>query len=452
MATRHNIQSWCWTQVKSIKYNTACALFVERTPTAIRSIVTIVVWFFYLYATAQTEITDTIVESATVRSHIDFKVNLTDLDCAYHGNDTLLNRVLVEIDTMVLNPNKKVGYITVTGTASPEGPYDNNVRLATNRAKTLIRILQNRYSFPDSIYRVSTIPEDWEGMRIMLVENDSIPFAGTLLNFLDETAGLSPDLRESRLKRLDKGRPYASMLKNVLPYLRRAAVTVDYDTEWHRRRQTPISIVEMPELVLPMMPVGIDSMMEPKINIIHIPAIRKQRFVAIKTNLLWDATLCANLGVEVELWPHWSLDIPVWYSPYDITERWRIRLLATQPEVRYWLKDAGMGHYFGVYTSIIGFNVSFNGDFRYQDPNHAAFGVGVGYGYAFHLDKAQRWGLELQAGAGYIGYKWIKYHNTGRNGAEVSRSSGTYWGITRLGVTLSYKLYRERKGRRWMKW
>ena len=180
--------------------------------------------------------------------------------------------------------------------------------------------------------------------------------------------------------------------------------------------------------------------------------MRKERFAAVKTNLLWDAALCANLGVEIELWPHWSLDVPVWYSPYDITERCRIRLLATQPEVRYWLKDAGQGHYFGVHASVIGFNVSFNGDFRYQDPDRAAFGVGIGYGYALHLDKARRWSIEAQIGAGYIDYKYIKYRNTDRNGAEVSRGKGTYWGVTRAGLTVAYKFYCERKGRGWMKW
>ena len=158
--------------------------------------------------------------------------------------------------------------------------------------------------------------------------------------------------------------------------------------------------------------------------------------------------MCANLGVEIGLWRHWSLDVPVWYSPYDITDGWRIRLLATQPEVRYWLKDAGEGHYFGVHATVAGFNVSFGGDYRYQDPNHAAFGTGIGYGYAFHLDKSRRWSMEAQIGAGYIGYEYIKYHNTGRNGAEVSRGKGTYWGVTRAGFAVAYKFYTDRKGRR----
>ena len=391
---------------------------------------------------------DSTVTSAQAHARIDFKVNLTEFDGTYHNNDSGLEKILTKIDSLVLAPRKSVERIIVVGTASPEGPYHNNVRLATERAKAFISILKSRYTFPDSIYTVTTIPEDWDGMRQMLMEDSSIPYAGVVLRFLDETEMLSPDTREQRLKHLDGGRPYHSIRDNVLPYLRRASVLVDYDTRLMKYRQQIDAY--MPEI--PVLNTVIDF---PDIKPLYITVpgtAPRKRFFALKTNLLGDFALCANLGFEVELWPHWSLDVPVWYSPYDITDRWRLRLLAVQPEVRWWPKDAGSGHYFGAHTTVAGFNISTGGDYRYQDPNHAAFGVGIGYGYSFHLDKAHRWGLEAQIGAGYISYRWIKYHNTGRNGAEVSRSGGTYWGVTRAGVTLSYKFYADRKGRRWMRW
>lgn len=441
MITGQNIQLGIQTQVQSGKYNAACVLSARRIITAIRFIAFIMLVSIPVCVKAQTEIPDTTVITTKVQFHIDFRANLTDIDRTYHCNGSQLEKVLAVIDSMVQKLQRKVSRITVMGTASPEGPYENNVRLATDRAEALIRILKDRYSFPDSIYAVSAIPEDWEGMRIMVAENDTIPYAGTVLAFLDESGHLSPDIREDRLKRLDEGRPYASMRENVLPYLRRASVAVDYDLEWLNRIQAikPAEIKSLPlNLAVPT----------PEIRPLDIPATRKQRFIAVKTNLLGDAALCANLGVEIGLWRHWSLDVPVWYSPYDITDGWRIRLLATQPEVRYWLKDAGEGHYFGVHATVAGFNVSFGGDYRYQDPNHAAFGTGIGYGYAFHLDKSRRWSMEAQIGAGYIGYEYIKYHNTGRNGAEVSRGKGTYWGVTRAGFAVAYKFYTDRKGRR----
>lgn len=433
-------------------YKNKCKDEIYRRPLScnarLASII-IVALLSILYTSARADITDSIITSARAQARIDFKVNLTDLDNDYHGNRFSLEKILAGIDSMVLNPRMKVARITVVGTASPEGPYRNNVRLATERAKAFVSILKARYKFPDSIYTVSTIPEDWDGMRRMLVEDSSIPYAEVVVEFLDETERLKPDTRELRLKHLDGGRPYRSVRDNVLPYLRRASVIVDYDTRLLRYRRQMNAY--KPEIPMPDIVVKTPNIL-PLDSPVSAAARRQHRFFSIKTNLLWDAALCANLGFEVELWPHWSLDVPVWYSPYDITDRWRIRLLATQPELRWWPKAAGCGHYFGVHATVAGFNISTGGDFRYQDPNHAAFGAGIGYGYAFHLDKAHRWGLEAQIGAGYVSYKWIKYHNTGRNGAEVSRSGGKYWGVTRAGITLSYKFYRERKGRRWMKW
>ncbi|MCM1504396.1 MAG: DUF3575 domain-containing protein, partial [Muribaculum sp.] len=383
----------------------APGISMPRHAISIRLAVLILIALFSAFRCAASDSpTDTLSVSARAQARIDFKVNLTNFDKTYHGNDSTLAAVLSRIDSMVLDPRMRVERITVVGTASPEGPYRNNVRLATGRARAFISILQARYSFPDSIYTTSTIPEDWDGMRMMLVSDSTIPYGAVVLNFLDQTADIDSDTRERRLKSLDGGRPYVSIRDHVLPYLRRASVLVDYDTRRIRSR------MDNPGPALPDFHPLTDA---PVALNIPVHAAPRQRFFALKSNLLWDAALCANLGFELELWPHWSIDVPVWYSPYDITRRWRIRLLATQPEVRYWLRDAGAGHYFGVHTSVVGFNVSFAGDFRYQDPNHAAFGLGIGYGFAFHLDKARRWSMEAQIGAGYLSYKWIKYHNTG---------------------------------------
>ncbi len=175
------------------------------------------------------------------------------------------------------------------------------------------------------------------------------------------------------------------------------------------------------------------------------------RFFAVKTNLLFAAALCANLGFEAELWPKWSLDIPVWYSPYDITSTRKLRLLAAQPEIRWWPEKAGEGHFFGLHMHVVGFNVAINDHGRYQDPNHALWGMGLSYGYAMKLGKTKRWGLEFNVGAGFAEYDYDAYRNQ-ENGQKFRSGSATYFGITRAGISLSYNWYKERKNRRWMKW
>ena len=136
----------------------------------------------------------------------------------------------------------------------------------------------------------------------------------------------------------------------------------------------------------------------------------KAQDVAIKTNLLYDATATVNLGVEVGLAPKWTLDISGNLNAWNIDEDTKWRHWLAQPEARYWFCDRFSGHYLGFHAIGGQFNVggiknniSFLGtdfskltDRRYQGY---AIGAGVAYGYAFILGK--HWNLELEIGVGY---------------------------------------------------
>ena len=198
----------------------------------------------------------------------------------------------------------------------------------------------------------------------------------------------------------------------------------------------------------PMIPLNQYDLMSPKLLPPTIDKSQSSKWkIAIKTNLLFDAVLVANLGVEISPWTHWSLDIPVWYSPYNISSTRNIRLLAVQPEIRWWSKEAMNGHFVGLHTHVAGFNIALNDYARYQDPNHALWGLGVSYGYAMTLGKSAHWGLEFTLGAGFAQYHYDAYRNAS-NGPKFRSGSDCYWGITRAGVTLSYRWTLLRKNRK----
>lgn len=129
---------------------------------------------------------------------------------------------------------------------------------------------------------------------------------------------------------------------------------------------------------------------------------------------------------------------------YNITSRRNIRLLAVQPEIRWWPEEALRGHFIGLHTHVAGFNIALDDYARYQDPNHALWGLGLSYGYALPLGRAQRWGLEFTLGAGFAKYRYDAYRNR-ENGQKFASGSDCYWGITRAGITLSYKWDLSRK-------
>ena len=70
--------------------------------------------------------------------------------------------------------------------------------------------------------------------------------------------------------------------------------------------------------------------------------------------------------------------------------------------------------------------------------------MGLSYGYATHLDKAKRWSLEFNIGAGFAEYDYDVYRNW-HNGPKFRSGNDFYWGITRAGVSIAYKFYKPRK-------
>lgn len=168
--------------------------------------------------------------------------------------------------------------------------------------------------------------------------------------------------------------------------------------------------------------------------------------VAVKTNLLYDATATANAGVEVGLAPKWTLDLSGNYNGWKIEDRTWKHWMA-QPEVRYWFCDRFAGHFLGMHllggqynvghikndVSFLGTDFSKLSDRRYQGW---AVGGGIAYGYAFILGR--HWNLELEAGFGYVYTRYDVYEckNCGRKVA--SDVPHHYVGPTKAAINLVY--------------
>ena len=71
--------------------------------------------------------------------------------------------------------------------------------------------------------------------------------------------------------------------------------------------------------------------------------------VAVKTNLLSDAILSPNIGVEIGLAPKWTLDVSGQMNAWTLSHDRRWKHWAIQPEARYWLCDRFSSHFFGVH-------------------------------------------------------------------------------------------------------
>lgn len=321
----------------------------------------------------------------------------------------------------------RIRRVWIGGSASPEGPVWWNLKLGEYRSRGLADYILQHTGIPESLLKVEALAEDWD----MVVSNlDRLPDFPHRDRIYDIIAG-EPDWarRKSAIRALDSSRTWYRLIREVFPNIRNSRIRITL---------YPESLPTLPDLSHGILLAVPPSDYRPARAQTAVPLPEDPRYIAVKTNLIFAAALVANIGVEAQFARHWTIDLPFYYSPYDITPTRKIRLFGIQPELRYWFDRGFKGHFVGLHTTVMGFNVALNDHGRYQDPNRALWGLGLGWGYAVELGKAGRWGLEFNAGAGYMNYEYRAYRNF-RNGPLYKEDSGSYWGLTRAGVTLSYR-------------
>lgn len=175
-----------------------------------------------------------------------------------------------------------------------------------------------------------------------------------------------------------------------------------------------------------------------------IVGVRAQN-VNLKTNLLTDALLSPNLGIEIGLKPHWSLDLTGEVNFWTVNDhKWKHWF--AQPEARYWFCEYFAKHFVGVHAlggqynfGNLHNNIKFLGsDFsslthhRYQGW---AVGGGIAYGYSLLL--AKHFNMEFEIGIGYLYTRFTQYYCK-ECGKETDKGHHNYFGPTKAAINLVY--------------
>lgn len=182
------------------------------------------------------------------------------------------------------------------------------------------------------------------------------------------------------------------------------------------------------------------------ISIGAVQAVSSQE-VALKTNLLMDATLSPNLGIEVGLAPRWTMDITGQFNAWDMSHDRKWKHWYAQPEFRRWFCDRFSGHFFGFHVfggqynlgnldngiKFLGTDFSNLSDNRYQGW---FIGGGIAYGYDWILNK--HWNLEAEIGVGYAYSRYDKFECKGCGKKIESDKDHHYVGPTKAAINLVY--------------
>lgn len=173
----------------------------------------------------------------------------------------------------------------------------------------------------------------------------------------------------------------------------------------------------------------------------------KAQQVAVKTNLVSDALLNVNLGVEVALEKKWTLDLTGDFNGWTLSHDRRWKHWLAQPEVRYWFCDRFGGHFVGAHIlggqyNIGGFNGRWNllgtdarklSETRYQGW---FAGAGIVYGYAWPVRK--HFNIEAVVGLGWTYTRYEQFRCAGCGKKIDSNHPHNFVGPTKLAVNLVY--------------
>ena len=122
--------------------------------------------------------------------------------------------------------NKVLNNVEVTAYASPDGEYGLNEKLAGNREGNAAKYVEKQLKKAKLEGNVDTkyTAEDWEGFK-ELVEKSNIQDKEVILRVLSMYT--DPERRETEIKNLSS--VYGTLADEILPQLRRARLTLNYE-------------------------------------------------------------------------------------------------------------------------------------------------------------------------------------------------------------------------------
>ena len=144
----------------------------------------------------------------------------------------------------------------------------------------------------------------------------------------------------------------------------------------------------------------------------HIdPPTKKKPVVALRTNLLYDAFVIPNLGIEVALPEHFTLAADgfwTWISSDKKHLYWQG--YGAYLTLRYYFGKAAeetpfIGHHVGIYGTILTYDIEFGGKgYQAWKPG---FGCGVEYGYSLPVKSYLC--IDFNIGVGFQGGEYEVY-------------------------------------------
>lgn len=368
----------------------------------------------------------------------DFEINSAKVQASQR-----LKEIALKVDS-VLSVDS-VTAINIRGYASIDGPTAFNRSLAKGRAKAMGLWLTKATKVDPSMIKISYSGEDWKMFDSLVNVNPEMPKKAEIINIIHSNKTFTQ--KQNALKALGQGIVWKYLCRFTLPEMRVAEVTIGGYTFRVKIDEVPVEEVvenEFVEVVLqPEAPLTVVEE-EPFNPVESEEWVRK---FYIKTNAPAWLMLWTNIGFEIDLAPHWSFAVPVYYSGWDyFKSTLKFRTFSVVPEVRYWLRPDNMGFFVNGHLGLNQFNYADGGSKRYQTyhGHSPALGGGVGIGYRWYFCGNHNWSMEAGLGAGVYHLDYSIFENI-PNGLIIGRRIKTFFGIDQASLSFVYSFGVERK-------
>ena len=363
---------------------------------------------------------DTILEQNKDSLQIYFRQGKTLWAPEYMDNDRRLSEFVGRLSELRRSQvMSKISKIYIVSGASPEGSYALNRRLSDGRAERIRNVLKQYISLPDSVIVTDSRGVNWKDLYTK-VEASNMQYRDEVLDIiqntpeLDQSKGYNYELRKKTLEKLHGGAPYRYMYKEMFPELRIFNLQIEIDWERYEQAQREVAKEmgllekeESPELVI------YDTIRDPwpEPLQIELPKQPKPWYMAVKTNMLYDALLTPNIGVEFYLGKNYTISADwmyAWWKKHSIA--WWHRTYGGDLEFRRYFGRVAdekplQGWHVGLYGGIVTYDFDWGG--RGYLGDRWSYGGGLSFGYS--MPWKRRLNLDFTVGLGYLGGEYKEY-------------------------------------------
>lgn len=338
-----------------------------------------------------------VVVADTMGVRIYFKQSKVELLPDLHHNAERLDSFITELKKIQSDPNYRFRSVNIMGGASPEGTKRFNNWLSRQRADRITEYLFEHAKSPLSEDQITyEYPGvDWEGLKRYVLNDPDVPNREEVLYIIDHPG--DGDDRVQRLKKLNWAIPWLYLYQKYYPPLRASQVQIIFDRVFRLDSikkelrkfsiTTPIKLPELKFVPRPMLPF----------------------YAALKTNMIYDAALIPNVGIDVYMGGNWSVTVNWEYAWWkNDNSHWYWRVYGGDIEMRKWFGKKAQekpltGHHIGPYFQLVTYDFEL-GHRGYQGRRWTK-AAGIAYGYSLPI-KA-RLNLDFTLG---LGYHWGQFY------------------------------------------